>query len=251
MHRIDVPSATADNKFTDGSPSGGIPATSVPAVWLNDLQENIMAVLAAAGIAGTKGDSQDLLDAINAIVNGSLAPFTPVEQGGGAGMLGNKVRIGWSLGSTLIAQVDSTTLGAFLFAAPGDVVVTASSSAPPGTLKMDGSAVSRTGYAELFAKIGTTYGAGDGSTSFNVPDARGEFIRGWDNGRGIDAGRAIGTSQADSVRSVGIFAESGNPFSAGGGAGNGYLRTGSGSAVIPAGTETRPRNIAFLFCIRY
>lgn len=48
MHRIDVPSATTDNKFTDGSPTGGIPATTVPATWLNDLQENILMVGASA-----------------------------------------------------------------------------------------------------------------------------------------------------------------------------------------------------------
>lgn len=134
---------------------------------------------------------------------------------------------------------------------PGEIVITSANAAPPGTLKANGSTVSRTAYAALFAKIGTTYGAGDGSTTFNIPDARAEFIRGLDDGRGIDAGRVLGSYQADSVRSVGIFGESGNPFTQGGTAGNGYLRTGLGNVVIPAGTETRPRNIAFLLCIRY
>ena len=64
--------------------------------------------------------------------------------------------------------------------------------APSGWLKANGQAVSRTTYATLFAAIGTAYGAGDGSTTFNLPDMRGEFARAWDDSRGVDAGRACG-----------------------------------------------------------
>lgn len=64
-----------------------------------------------------------------------------------------------------------------------------------GALLCDGSAISRASYADLFAIIGTTYGAGNGSTSFNIPDLRGEFIRGLDNGRGVDSGRTLGSYQ--------------------------------------------------------
>jgi len=64
-------------------------------------------------------------------------------------------------------------------------------------LKCNGTAISRTTYAALFAIIGTTHGAGDGSSTFNVPDLRGEFVRGWDDGRGVDSGRNFGTSQSD------------------------------------------------------
>lgn len=58
----------------------------------------------------------------------------------------------------------------------GTVGWTAGSSAPPGALMMNGQAVSRTTYAALFAEIGTTYGVGDGTTTFNLPDARGRVI---------------------------------------------------------------------------
>lgn len=68
--------------------------------------------------------------------------------------------------------------------------------APAGYLLANGAAVSRTTYATLFTAIGTTYGTGDGSTTFNLPDARGQFLRGLDNGRGVDASRALGTTQA-------------------------------------------------------
>ena len=68
--------------------------------------------------------------------------------------------------------------------------------APPGWLKRNGANVSRTVYAKLFAVIGTRYGAGDGSTTFNIGESRGEFIRGLDDGRGVDPGRALGSRQA-------------------------------------------------------
>ena len=79
----------------------------------------------------------------------------------------------------------------------GSVVMFATTSPPSGYLKCNGAAVSRTTYAALFAVIGTTHGAGNGSTTFNVPDLRGEFVRGWDDGRGVDSGRNFGTAQGD------------------------------------------------------
>lgn len=72
------------------------------------------------------------------------------------------------------------------------------SSAPSGWLKANGAAVSRTVYWALFSLIGTTYGAGDGSTTFNLPDLRGEFLRAWDDGRGVDSGRSLGSVQSGS-----------------------------------------------------
>jgi len=67
---------------------------------------------------------------------------------------------------------------------------------PAGWLKANGATVSRTTYAALFAVIGTTYGAGDGSTTFKLPDYRGYFLRAWDDGRGIDSGRVFGSTQS-------------------------------------------------------
>ena len=73
----------------------------------------------------------------------------------------------------------------------------ATTTAPSGYLKCDGAAISRTAFADLFAIIGTTHGEGDGSSTFNVPDLRGEFVRGWDDSRGVDSGRVFGSSQSD------------------------------------------------------
>ena len=77
----------------------------------------------------------------------------------------------------------------------GMVAAFAMTAAPTGWLKCNGAAVSRTTFAQLFAWLGTHYGAGDGSTTFNLPDMRGLFPRGWDDGRGLDPGRAFGVYQ--------------------------------------------------------
>ena len=79
----------------------------------------------------------------------------------------------------------------------GSVHMMATTTAPSGYLKCNGAAVSRTTYSALFAIIGTTHGEGDGSATFNVPDLRGEFVRGWDDSRGVDSGRSFGSSQSD------------------------------------------------------
>ena len=83
----------------------------------------------------------------------------------------------------------------------GAVLYFSGRTAPAGWLKANGAAVSRTAYAALFAAIGTTYGAGDGRNTFNLPDIRAEFIRGWDDGRGVDAGRVFGSAQAHALQS--------------------------------------------------
>ncbi len=83
----------------------------------------------------------------------------------------------------------------------GMVMHFAGAAAPSGWLACDGSAVARADYADLFSAIGTTYGAGDGSTTFNLPDLRGEFLRGLDSGRGVDADRALGSAQGEAYKS--------------------------------------------------
>lgn len=69
----------------------------------------------------------------------------------------------------------------------GAVIAFAGSAAPSGYLICDGSAVNRTTYASLYSAIGTTYGVGDGSTTFNLPDLRGRTIIGVGTGSGLSA----------------------------------------------------------------
>lgn len=79
-------------------------------------------------------------------------------------------------------------------AAVGSIALFAGATIPEGYLLCDGAALSRTVYAELFGVIGTTWGAGDGSTTFNLPDFSGKFIR----GTGGNAA-ALGTVQAEGL----------------------------------------------------
>ena len=149
----------------------------------------------------------------------------------------------------------------------------ASPVAPDGWLKCDGSAYSRVTYAGLFAAIGTTWGAGDGSTTFNVPDLRGEFIRVWDDAKGIDVGRVFGTLQAADVGShqhnyddlyglqddngSAVYDRNGNRLYKYSGWGDDGDNDSGGPAwfysktAAAGGTETRPRNVALLACIKY
>jgi microcystin-dependent protein len=71
-----------------------------------------------------------------------------------------------------------TTLNTFMTSFTGVILPYGGDTAPTGWFLCDGSAISRTTYASLFAKIGTTFGIGNGSTTFNIPDLRGIFIRG-------------------------------------------------------------------------
>ncbi|WP_313739414.1 phage tail protein [Pseudomonas sp.] len=155
---------------------------------------------------------------------------------------------------------------------------------PPGWLKRNGAAVSRTTYAALFARIGTTFGAGDGSTTFNLPDARGSFDRGWDDGRNLDKGRAFGSDQGPANLShvhgttvstdgahvhtstftrekiTSNFVQEGGNAVFGDQESDGYqtVSTSSGGAhkhsvIIAASgeSEARPYNTAYLPCIKY
>lgn len=160
---------------------------------------------------------------------------------------------------------------------PGAVVYFAGSTTPNGWLKANGAAISRTAYAALFAAVGVTYGIGDGFNTFNLPDLRGEFLRGWDDARGIDTGRTFGSAQGyatappqntspQRITQSGMsgLANASNPSKVG------FARLSkSGENVTPvvdsvdAGTqmdvvnlvtgdsETRPRNRALLACIKF
>lgn len=145
-------------------------------------------------------------------------------------------------GGTLSASASGTLTG--------EIKWWPTNTAPSGYLECNGAAVSRTTYAALFGVIGTTAGSGDGTTTFNLPQLRGEFIRGWDNGRGVDSGRALLSSQSGAIEahthsySTPTTSGSGYPGGSGGGFGGGYTTGSTG------GTETRPRNVALMPIIK-
>ena len=177
-----------------------------------------------------------------------------------------------ALADTAVQPNDNVTLGAVTatsFSGDGSgltglsgipastIIYVAQNTAPTGYLKANGAVVSRTTYADLFSAIGTTFGAGDGSTTFALPDLRGEFIRGWDDSRGVDSGRVFGSTQADELKSHAHRQRIGRGWTD-------NQRTIPGSAYFSdssvtntqftdytGGSETRPRNIALLACIKY
>ena len=134
----------------------------------------------------------------------------------------------------------------------GTVIAFSTSSIPSGYIKCNGANVSRTTYASLFAVVGTLYGVGDGSTTFKLPDLRGEFVRGWADGRAVDTGRGIGTYQADDFKShnhgVNWAVAAGSGYPGFDGTGDRYVGGNTGSK---GGTETRPRNRALMYVIKY
>ena len=143
--------------------------------------------------------------------------------------------------------------GEYLYTPPGTILVTAHNTNISGYIKCNGAAIDRIAYKKLFDSIGTTYGSGNGSTTFNIPDYRGTFLRGLDESRNFDSGRAMGTYQADSFISHvhgGLFSGPTGTSATSGGywifASNLGSSTGSNG-----GTETRPRNIAMIFHIKF
>ena len=193
-------------------------------------------------------------------ITGLLAPVNPTDA----------VNL-----SYLSAQISALT--ALLSGAnpTGTVINYAGSTPPAGYLVCNGSLVSRVTYADLFTSIGTLYGAGNGTTTFAVPDLRGQFIRGLDSGANVDAGRVLGSVQTDSLQQHGHVLYKGD----GGGAGNAPLASApnsddsnggpkidGGFAEIPfvreihpgnigggvprVSGETRPKNVAMIMCIK-
>ena len=125
----------------------------------------------------------------------------------------------------------------------GAVQEFAGSTAPEGWLMCDGSAVSRTDYAALFSVIGDTYGVGDGSTTFNLPDLRGEFVRGLDDmgtaqgARGVDSGRGLGSTQTDTTAPNGMSASTSASSQGAGNHQHFTLRSGRVSAQNTVGNN--------------
>lgn len=133
----------------------------------------------------------------------------------------------------------------------GSVITYPVNNIPDGFLECNGAELSRTTYAGLFSSIGVAYGVGDGTTTFKIPDLRGEFIRGFDNGRGVDSGRTVGSWQEDIFKSHNHTFD--GYFLTGSSGGYGWHPGASNNSAIgyTGGTETRPRNIAMMYCIKY
>jgi microcystin-dependent protein len=160
MHWIDgannVPNkfGSGENGFSEGNPTTGVRGTILTAKWLDDVQRNLIEVIKAGGTGLIEGNPTDLYRAIQQLI-------------------------------TLAIPNQSI--------APGTILMFGGAAAPGGWLLCNGSAVSRAGFGNLFSTIGTTYGVGDGATTFNLPDLRGRAAIGAGQGLGL-SNRTLGVS---------------------------------------------------------
>lgn len=227
---------------TDGSSTGGVNATVPRAFWYYMMSQEILNAIKGGGLTPARLDLTQLNQSIEKRIKAAVDA------------------IGETMDDLLqkVQQVETTP--------PGAVMAFAMQSPPSQYwLVCDGRAVSRATYPALFDAIGTTYGVGNGSTTFNLPDLRGVFVRGHDAGRNLDPGRGFGSFQDhameriygefiqaahDQVHATGPFYNTGRQ--AGRCAENSdprFVCAFDSSRVVKTANETRPKNIAFLYCI--
>ncbi|MFN7341242.1 MAG: phage tail protein [Opitutia bacterium] len=293
------------------------PAGPSTFIVLDGHVSNSFSVDLAAGLLQEEIDADAMTDALAADVLGTVIPVTPasaflrVNAGangietrtpaqvrgdiaavnrGGDTMQGALLLPGFdpvaANEATRKAYVDALVAAVIAQARrPGEITAFAMSSAPSGWLFCDGSAVSRTTYAALFLAIGTTHGVGDGATTFNLPDYRGAFLRGFDAGRGLDPGRVFASYQGDAFESHGhTITDPGHQHWSGVNNGGGGDYFGASAPANPTnsatnrysllggltsntshltsfsptgitisnagGSETRPKNVAVYICIK-
>ncbi|HAV8841625.1 integrase [Escherichia coli] len=252
MHRIDTKTAQKDkfgagkNGFTRGNPQTGTPATDLDDDYFDMLQEELCSVVEASGASLEKGRHDQLLTALRALLLSRKNPFGDIKSDGTVKTALENLGLGEG----------APAIGVPFFwpsaAMPNTVIDSWSSMV---FLKFNGAKFSATDYPVL-AKV---------FPSLVLPEARGDFIRIWDDGRGVDSGRGLLSTQSDLMKqftlqyygpSAGtgtrtVFALQSNA--------NGIYTSGisqndgSGTAAafnVPGGTETRPRNIAFNFLVR-
>lgn len=247
------------------------------------IQSEIDAVIVGGGLTPSDSQLNQMWMAIKGYVD---AQIDEIETGGEVDLSNYYTKTQSDARYYLKSAVDSM-ISAIRQVPVGQIAPFGRSAAPTGWLKCNGGAVSRTAYADLFAEIGTSFGSGNGSTTFNVPDLRGEFVRGWADNRSVDDDRELGSFQAgtrdqhyhltgqfkgapgtNEVDDVFLITRSGDPgASYGARRVDAYATTSSAetatipdndldaltgtSAAIPTGEAAVPRNVALLYCIKF
>ncbi|HHV0798098.1 integrase [Escherichia coli] len=251
MHRIDTKTAQKDkfgagkNGFTRGNPQTGTPATDLDDDYFDMLQEELCSVVEASGASLEKGRNDQLLTALRALLLSRKNPFGDIKSDG-----------------TVKTALENLGLGEGSALPVGVPVPWPSATPPTGWLKCNGAVFS----SEKYPNLAKAY------PTLKLPDLRGEFIRGWDDGRGIDSGRNLLSAQNDAIQNiVGSFGRtqlfrdvlSSGPFSQHGqvlstglkeaeiieGYGA-YNWTFDASRSVRTASETRSRNIAFNYIVR-
>lgn len=187
----------------------------------------------------------------------------------------------WEYINALIGNTEYNKTGGGGFVPTGTILPFSSSTVPDNYLECDGSTVSRTSYSDLFNIIGESWGEGDGTTTFSLPDLRGYFLRGYDHGAGNDPNAAsrtemsTGGATGDNVGSRQDHAMQGHThdfyyvdFRLGSGGSGMYVRSTSNTTKFSTGglirgpvtygygapllsTESRGKNASVMFIIKY
>ncbi|EJH1369096.1 tail fiber protein [Escherichia coli] len=249
MHRIDTKTAQKDkfgagkNGFTRGNPQTGTPATDLDDDYFDMLQEELCSVVEASGASLEKGRHDQLLTALRALLLSRKNPFGDIKSDG-----------------TVKTALENLGLGEGSALPVGVPVPWPSATPPTGWIKCNGAPFSAEEYPEL-AKV---------YPALKLPDLRGEFIRGWDDGRGVDSGRVVLTGQSQSVQqhthdlAMAYSSETAYRDRLGDTPDsdmipikymiNATTFNGSGWVYLKAngstGAETRPRNLAFNYIVR-
>ncbi|WP_250952380.1 phage tail protein [Escherichia coli] len=179
MQNLMPPINTPDQLFHDGDPTQGIEGTLVTAGYLNnqqgatrDLQQELLNVLGGAHIQPDPKKTDQLLTALRALLLSRKNPFGDIKSDG-----------------TVKTALENLGLGEGSALPVGVPVPWPSATPPTGWLKCNGAPFS----AEEYPKLAKAY------PKLKLPDLRGEFIRGWDDGRGVDSARLLLSSQAASI----------------------------------------------------
>ncbi|MBX8566769.1 tail fiber protein [Pseudomonas cichorii] len=246
-----------NGKFVDENTVSGAPGSLISASWGNAVTDELLAVIQAAQIEPSEGDLDQLLEAIRYIVQDDAYAKERVY---------NKEEIDALLKNNNVVPI-------------GMMVPFPVAAVPAGFLEVDGSLQNSATYPDLAAYLGTRFNLpGEPAGYFRLPESRGEFLRGWDHGRGIDADRTVGSSQLDAFQNItgviglrggtaagtGVLDGATGAFSTSfgwGGVANTVSRDGStsnrgdtvffdASTVARTSTETRPRNLAVMWCIK-
>ena len=252
MHRIDTKTAQKDkfgagkNGFTRGNPQTGTPATDLDDDYFDMLQEELCSVVEASGASLEKGRHDQLLTALRALLLSRKNPFGDIKSDG-----------------TVKTALENLCLGEGSALPVGVPVPWPSATPPTGWLKCNGAAFSAEEYPELAKAYPTNI----------LPDLRGEFIRGWDDGRGVDSSRTLLSWQKGSylVQEANISPDSVVQFSVNDIGLLGWDKTETNSDIlraksiptehiwnpVPVGAwgiqylgYARPRNIAFNYIVR-
>jgi microcystin-dependent protein len=290
---MEVPSSPFDNCFYGVSVPDYQAVTLVSAdytaldtddlIFVSTISGNVIITLPAAGTVGGKEYTvvKTSADANTVTVDAFTAldrPYDALVVASDGTNWRVKSRLIYDITAfarTLLDDADAatarTTLGVYSQAEvdartpAGHLLLWDTETPPAGFLECDGSAISRTTYATLYAVIGNRHGPGDGSTTFNLPDYRGYFLRSWAHGQTTDPDRAtrtdsgdgtvgdhVGTKQADQYKAhthtVGYKADN---TVGGGDAHVSSTPTASYNSGSSGGNETRPLNINVMVCIKY